>query len=333
MNDQPTWGDLPELLGLGWHPSLPMPRYLADPGVSSGILMKQEEAPAIAKAYMDGLVDDGQTKASIEGELIHTALLEPDELEGRYVVAGSCEAILGSGKRKGQPCGAEGRAIDPNVGWVCGRHGAGDLPEPEETKVTEDQLRMALEIRDNALIEDRPLHHPAVRKILSLPGEAELTGIFKDPETDERGRIRIDRWLDQGWSIDVKTVEPGNGAMHRYARHLWNRKAHLQQGWYGHGAGVLGREPKRHVIIVAERGYPYLIQPYLLPPELVENGRRRALASLRELAECRAKGEWPGYSDELLELELLGWQRRILDEEETVESVGFPQASNDFGLF
>jgi len=300
------------LLGLGWHLRLAMAVYLSDPGVSSSILKLQGEAPALAKAALDGDMEDSDTKASTEGELIHTALLEPDYLKERYVISGDCKAKLGSGKRKGQECGATGQALHPDIGWVCGRHGAKELAPPTQVVVNSAQWRMAIQIRDNALVEDRALHHPEAKKLLEAAGEPELTGIFNDPETGERGRIRIDRWLEMGWSLDVKTVDVGRGSADRFVRHAWNRGMHVQQGWYGHGSGVLGRPLDRHVILVAERGFPYLVQPYLLPPKLVEYGQREALENLRALAECRASGQWPGYSDGMEELELLGWQKAIL---------------------
>lgn len=323
-----------DVLGLGWHLRLAMAVYLADPGVSSSILKLQGDAPALAKAALDGDLDDGQTKSSLEGELIHTALLEPDYLKERYVISGDCKAILGSGKRKGQECGATGQALHPDIGWVCGRHGAKELAPPTKDVVTSAQWRMAIQVRDNALVEDRPLHHPEAKKLLEAAGEPELTGIFNDPDTGERGRIRLDRWLEIGWSIDVKTVDVGRGAADRFVRHAWNRGMHVQQGWYGHGSNVLGRPLDRHVILVAERQFPYLVQPYLLPPQLVEYGKREALENLRTLAECRQRGEWPGYSDGMEELELLGWQKAILKQmpnEPDAEPVDKPPA--DFGLW
>lgn len=306
--------NLDPLLGLGWHFRLAMPVYLADPGVSSSILKLQEDAPALAKAAMDGDLENNDTKASIEGELIHTALLEPDELKERYVISGTCAKLISSGKRKGQPCGATGKAVDPEVGWVCGQHGANNLEKKKDSRVVVNsfQWRMAIQLRDNALVEGRPLHHPDAKKLLEAKGEPELTGIFNDPETGERGRIRIDRWLELGWSIDVKTVDVGRGSADRFVRHAWNMGMHVQQGWYGHGSGVLQRPLTRHVIMVAERGFPYLVQPYLLPPALVDYGRIRALESLRALSECRRSGHWPGYSDQVEELQLLGWQKAVL---------------------
>jgi len=325
-----------DLLKLGWHSKLSMDLYLADPGVSSSILKLQGEAPALAKAALDRTLDNGDTQASMEGELIHTALLEPDDLEARYVVGGDCEAELGSGLRKGQACGAAGHAIHPDVGWVCGRHGAKHLDPPRQVVVNSAQMRMAFAIRDNALIPGRPLHHPAAKQLLQQAGEAELTGIFTDPETGERGRIRLDRWLELGWSLDVKTVDVGRGHANKFVRHAWNRGMHVQQGWYRHGAHVLDREVARHVILVAERGYPYLVQPYLLPPELVTAGEQEALANLRALAHCRETGEWPGYSTELVELELLGWQKAQLQKEPAERAGAEEAASPDvqgFGLF
>lgn len=324
------------LLGLGWHFRLAMSVYLADPGVSSSILKLQADAPALAKAAMDGDLEDNDTKASVEGELIHTALLEPDELNERYVISGNCKAILASGKRKGQECGATGKAVDPNTGWVCGRHGADKLDPNQDrrTVVSSAQWRMAIQLRDNALVADRPLHHPDAKKMLEAAGEPELTGIFNDPDTGVRGRVRLDRWLEVGWSVDVKSVDVGRGAADRFVRHLWNRGMHVQQGWYGHGSGILDRPLTRHVLLVAERGFPYLVQPYLLPPQLVEYGQRQALEALRNLAECRAKGEWPGYSDQLEELELLGWQKAILKSlpnDPDAEPLDAPPM--DFGLF
>lgn len=322
------------LLGVGWHFRLAMPVYLADPGVSSSILKLHADAPALAKAAMDGDLEDNDTKASIEGELIHTALLEPDDLHERYLIAGTCKAPLASGKRKGQECGAAGKAVDDELGWVCGRHGGDKAPATTKTVVSSSQWRMAIQIRDNALVADRPLHHPDAKKILEAAGEPELTGIFNDPDTGVRGRIRIDRWLEMGWSVDVKTVDVGRGSADRFVRHAWNRGMHVQQGWYGHGSGILSKPLSRHVILVAERGFPYLVQPYLLPPQLVEYGQRQALESLRALAECRASGEWPGYSSQIEELELLGWQKAVLDHlpnDPDAEPVDAPPM--DFGLF
>ena len=325
-----------DVLGLGWHFRLPMHVYLSDPGISSSILKLAGDAPALAKAALDGEFEDHSTKASIEGELIHTALLEPDELNERYVISGKCAAKLGSGKRKGEECGAAGKAIDPAVGWVCGRHGGDSaaLAQDDREVVTSSQWRMAINIRDNALVEDRPLFHPDAKRILESPGEPELTGIFRDTDTHERGRIRIDRYLEMGWSIDVKTTEVGVGAADRFVRLMWNRGMHVQQGWYSHGSGILDRPISRHVLLIAERGFPFVVQPYILPPKLVEYGKRTALDHLSTLAKCRASGEWPGYSDQIEEIALLGWQKAIVDRlpnEPDAEPLESPPM--DFGIF
>lgn len=57
------------------------------------------------------------------GSMIHAWVLEGEEVcRGRYPLAGTCDAEIGSGERKGQRCGASASILTDSQ-WLCGTHG------------------------------------------------------------------------------------------------------------------------------------------------------------------------------------------------------------------
>lgn len=294
------------------HDDLPMKDYLADPGVGSSTLLTVGVSLALTQAELKGRQDDAGSDDATLGSLIHTALLEPDLLESEYATGGTCQAVLGSGKRKGEPCGASGTLRGADGAWYCGRHTNGVEPAAEDLPVvTPAQMAIALNLRDACTNSSHPLFNPAAHELLTAPGRAEASGFFNHGAL--RGKVRPDRLLDDGRHVSLKTVGVGRAAASAYARHAWNQEFHVREGWYRYGLIHCGYMPTEQIWLVPERGYPYQVAVWRMPLDILQHGYDEALRRADRLAHAIETDTWPGYHTDVQDLPLLGWQERTID--------------------
>jgi exodeoxyribonuclease VIII len=71
-----------------------------------------------------------------------------------------------------------------------------------------------------------------------------------------------------------------------------------------------GREAM-FTFVVVRKSEPFLVAVYLASAQMLRVGLNRYLTDLAVYASCHASGEWPGYGDGVLDLELPAWAERI----------------------
>jgi hypothetical protein len=101
------------------------------------------------------------------------------------------------------------------------------------------------------------------------------------------------------------------------AKALSRHGYHIQLGFYLRGARALGLadDTAVGVLVVQEKTPPYLVS--VIEPD--RTARRLADMRVQEAidtyAQCTATGRWPGYSDDVVVVELPRWETRELDGE------------------
>lgn len=65
-----------------------------------------------------------------------------------------------------------------------------------------------------------------------------------------------------------------------------------------------GLAPRRCYIVAVESKPPYLCTVHLLTPGTIQRAQRRCIDALTKVLECERTGIWPGYSDEILDLDV-----------------------------
>ena len=318
---------LERLLGAeasGFLPGLPMESYLGMPAASSSALGRLAIAPAKLKEMMDK-GPKPSTNAQVWGNAIHAAILEPDNFERDYVVAGRCEATVASGQRKGQQCKNDGTilASDGDGSWWCGVHGKGiEAEDTSKVVLSGHAFRCCVGLRDNCLSKGAQYSQPKARALLTVPGgQVELTGAWSDSETGQACKLRGDHVSDlTATCSDIKSTIK-EATEDEFSKVIFNHGYYRQQGFYNGGFAQLGRHMEDHVIIACEKEPPYLVAVFRLLDDVVQAGRKEAQRLLRVYSECMETGVWPGYADRVIDIGLPPWAKRRLDAAETLERV------------
>lgn len=179
-------------------------------------------------------------------------------------------------------------------------------------------------------MRDAIMAHPAASKLLSAPGEAELSAYWmqpvKNPTTGEvigeqLCRVRPDYWRKDGILIDLKSCE--DASEEEFARSIAKWRYHVQDSFYVRGvrqALLQGggfedfADPRAFVFIAVEKtacvvdGQAKGVAVYRLDDESRALGWQQWNEDLMRYTDCQNSGEWPGYAHTIRQIKLPAWQ-------------------------
>lgn len=257
-------------------PKLTYEQYNADTeAVRKTWLDYIDRSPAHLRAYLDGKLSK-ESPAMDLGSLVHSWCLEPDSVQSRYL------RIPKLDRRRKADKALYAELIEQ---------------ADEENKILiDDDMWIAAEHARDAVFA-----HKTAKNIFSK-GEPEATVIWEDPGTGELCKARAD-WLRENFLTDVKTTR--DASPEAFARSVVNYRYDVQDFWYRSGFDSPGM-----VFVCVETEYPFSVAVYADNPALYELGKRKAEPNLETYAECKAKGEWPGYPDHVQPIVLPPWAMR-----------------------
>jgi hypothetical protein len=250
--------------------------YHSHPAVSKSHLDEVARSP---RHYWHRFLDPQReasepTPAMLLGSATHTRILEPHLYAAEYIVAPAVDRRTKAGKEAWEQfqAAANGKAV---------------LTTEQDAQIE----AMARAVQD----------HPAAALVLSQPGVCEASYFWTDEATGEQCKVRPD-WHSEcrRLIVDLKTTDDASPA--GFQRSIFKWRYHVQSHWYLRGLGA-----EQFVFIAVERLPPHLVGVYVATPEMVAAGGRVADRDLARLAECRAADEWPGYSDEIVPIDLPRW--------------------------
>jgi hypothetical protein len=205
---------------------------------------------------------------------------------------------------------AEGIAILPvlNPYTNDGKRAKAEFLAANEGKsiVTNDEYKqvkaMAASLRENANF----------RKFMAQ-GEAEKTVFFKrpfddEPESEAPCKIRMDWWNpERNVILDIKSCEDASPV--GFGRSCRTYGYHIADQFYKDGARIgLGLEKNPIMIFAAvEKEPPYACAMYLIPQPARDFARQEIDRALHQYMECKASGFWPGYGDEVTQVQFPMW--------------------------
>lgn len=260
----------------GVYRDIPFEDYREGPGVSVSTLkiIADEGGPARVKCGAKK-----ETKSLAFGSLIHTAILEPTEVEKRYFPV---SIRLDSRTKKYQTAelDAAGREI-----------------------VSQSDYDDAWRIRDAVL------KHAVARDLITDKLETEVCAYALDPETGLLRRGRADGVrADIGVMFDLKSARAAG--WDGFSKAVDDYAYHWQDPYYRDIWTAVAWEPNAFIFLVVEPDAPFLTAAYEIIPEDIEEGREEFRKALRRYAECVRTDEWPGLPDTLQEISRPAWRRR-----------------------
>ena len=291
-------------LAPGIYPDIPDEIYHSIDRASSSKLRKlvAEYTPAHIKQETEDQEEEETTEALNFGSALHLALLQPHLVDTAIGPAPI-------NPKTSNPYGRNTQAWEKET--------AGDsriLLGPDEV----DKLAAMLE---------SVYAKKAARDLLEMVGPRESTLLWDEPvlvdTTREPEKImlpckaRPDIWgQDLGILVDVKTTRDAR-------RRIFNNDV-IGLGYYVQGAFYLRAAervchesqvlvpPDKFVMILVEKAPPYLVavRNLFAQPEMMLVANRDLEYPLQQMARAYQSGEWPGYSDEIEDVELPGWKMR-----------------------
>jgi len=217
-----------------------------------------------------------ESKAMMEGSVIHCAVLEPDAFFARYAVAPECDKRTKAGK-------VEYAAF------------------ADEANGKEVIDRKLCDIAMN--ITEAVKTHSMASELLSN-GKAEMAAFWDDERTGEKLKAKAD-YVGKGYVADLKTT--ACAAPGAFSKSCADFKYAWQAAHYMRGFNV----DLFHFIAV-EKTPPFVVEVYHLSEAALEKGREQIDEALDKYRLCMDFDDWPGYTGEEIShvLDLPGWAMR-----------------------
>jgi exodeoxyribonuclease VIII len=287
---------------LGLYPGVPAVEYHHWEGASQSRLKRmRDKSPAHVRWEMDHPA--APTEALLLGAAIHTCVLEPDRFSELYSTAGQCEATTGKGER----CRNSGLVSREGL-WFCGIRGH----DPQAGQSGDGRIPLVRADWDTCIgIRDAVAAHPNTRHMLE--GQAETSAVWRDPDTGVLCRGRFDDLaLGIGSITDLKSCE--DASPFRFPRSVYDYGYHVQAAMYLRGGKALDLDVDTFGFVAVEKRPPYAVAVYQLQPAAIHDGERELVPLLARWAECEETGVWPGYSTDIVQIDLPAWAPKQIDE-------------------
>lgn len=266
----------------GIHYNIPMREYLALEYMSASALWQIQRSPAHARAYTEQFYEIGNDDsiATIVGTAAHTAVLEPEKFERRYL--------------RGPDGNWTNKAPKDEVAALR-------LANPGCVVLKPNKYDAVLAARA-AIMSD-----PTARPLLDEATDVEVTIIWDDPETGIRCKARPDFLVPEWATIaDLKSAE--NAGSHAFAKAIAKFGYHRKAAFYLEGMNAVGLDRYSEFAFVAfEKERPYAVAVYQLFPHDLERATQANHSLLRRWALCIEANEWPAYPSDVTYIDLPKW--------------------------
>lgn len=263
--------------------------YRAAAGVNVSSLKELARSPLHYRHAKDN--PKPTTSAMSLGTAAHCATLEPERFAAEFVT-------WTGGRRAGKE-------------WDAFRS---DAEAARRIVLTEDE-------RDTALAIAATVRACPEAMVYLERGHAEVSMAWHHDEPEMRLKGRVD-WLTtiDGCEVVVGLKTTRDLRPREFAAQAARLCYHWQWAYYFDGfERITGRKPAM-VEIVVESAAPHAVAVYRVPERVLERGRQEYLEALAQLAQCEARGVWPGPVVGEVEFDLPGWAYPA--DEMTIEDAG-----------
>lgn len=219
------------------------------------------------------------TKPLRIGQFVHCGVLEPLAIVMRYAVMPPYELDADNKTKGGE------RSTSKTTKYYETKVAEFESRNQGKTIVGEGDYKTLLAI-SKAL--GRSIN---ARKYLGEPGEAEVSIVWIDRETQLTCKARID-WLNSGIS-DLKTCVDAS----KFSASIANYGYHRQGAHYTAGYETITSEVKPFRLIAAEKSSPFPVRAAPLREDAMELGAIEVRQALRAIADAYESNQWPGYED------------------------------------
>lgn len=263
----------------GLHAAMPMDAYRAITAINQTALKHILRSPLHCRYAIDH--PEPPTPAQITGDAVHAAVLEPGRFAQQFKARPKIDRRTKAGKEAADQWDAENPGVTP----------------------IDDDTAACLTAMSRAVWEV-----PIARRLLSAPGQCELTAVWTDATTELACKGRFDRLTTLNGVphiVELKTAR--SAAYSDFARDAARYGYHFQAAWYVDGHRHATGTDARHVFVVVENEPPHGVAVYVLNDAEMQSGRAQYRRALDQYAECVKSNQWPGYPASAQVLTLPHW--------------------------
>ena len=222
--------------------------------------------------------DEEPTRAMVIGTALHTAVLEPDKYDQSITIAPQVDKRTKAGKAE----------------WTSFQESAkGKIVLTQDEASAIDGMKES--VYNNLTAYD-----------LLLEGKPEQSVFFKDPVHNFLCKVRPDWYTSYKEVVEIKTcLDAGYDG---FSRAIANFKYHWQALFYLNGlTAVTGIQHDKFIFIAVEKDPPYAVAVYEATRGMLNTAQKQIAPMLDVYAKCLKTDVWPGYKDELQQIELPRW--------------------------
>lgn len=263
----------------GIFPGITRAEYNRIDAVNHSSLKHIDRSPA---HYVSAMVEERfESPEQKFGTLVHAYVLEPDTFESRFVAVP--DLTLGILNDHGEPYANVKATKEYKARRAAWLRTVGNRTEVEYADLERCE-KILKSIRSNA----------SARELIESRADTEVAVVWKDPETGIDCKCLIDHLSHGGAVADLKTTDDASpGAIPRTAV-KWNW--HTGAAFYLWGLACAGAPAWCFRHLVVEKEPPFAAAVYQLDERSLDAGMAAVRRWLATLAQCRARNEWPAYS-------------------------------------
>lgn len=289
--DEPFPADELRDYPVGIHYGISREEYGRIKAINQTLLKKILFSPAEFRADQLGLLPEKESKVFAFGTAWHTYVLEGVEVfVDRYLVTPKVDRRTKKGK-------ADWAAF---LITAAGREIL-DAEEWERAKGMGEAVRT----------------HPGASRIFERGPETECAIVWRDAITGELCKCLLDCLIDDEWVTLADLKSAISAAEADFARQLANYGYAFQAAFYLSGArAILGDRDCNFVFVPCEKEAKQVnskgqlvhgCATWQVAPRTLRKGWEHVREALELYATCKQSGNWPGYSDDVQELEAPAW--------------------------
>ena len=220
-----------------------------------------------------------RTPAMLVGSALHCRVLEPDKFPERYAVA---------------PSGLDRRTKSGKEAWA-----AFEAKSAGKEILTAEQAEQIEGMASSLLAQGS-----VSAKLLAWCEYREEVIRWHDRHTDLPCKGIVDAF-GEDFALDIKTTD--DASSRAFSRTLYNYQYHGQAAFYLDGLHQCGFPVANFLFLVVERSAPFGVCAYACTEEVLGAGRLLYQRLLDRHSTCLAAGKWPGYPDEVQDIQLPSW--------------------------
>lgn len=257
-------------------------------GLRSSVLVELLRSPAHAKHAME---NDSLTSKSLEiGTLTHILFLEPDKVNEHFAL------------RPKKPDGTELRANSKEYkDWY------NEVAEQDKTIVCQKDFDTAHKVAEALSNKDK------VQELKRDFVAVEELYTWKSENHNVLCKARIDARTSNAL-IDLKTTS--DASPDKFSRSCFIFNYHIKLAHYLEGLRMNGIKVDTVYIIAAETTGLFEVVVYEISKEMIDLGTKIRNQLLELYYTCKAFDSWPGYSDDVIELNLPRYAYKREEEEQ-----------------